>query len=188
MNKFQRKKTDNWYPYYQYISIHEEILNRFADRMVNYHTTDWPIKSETQVLFDSKFELMNGFKISITKRANASKDERRGLECETNFYKYIAIHEKKRLQIRYCSPHTNDAGTPEDVNWDFENHRHKIDPNDSRFKEKVIVYMPFDLPKKLKPNRLYTAKKLKTAFEIKLEPWPQIEDFIKEISEIKFDD
>jgi hypothetical protein len=181
MNKHDRKPSDNWFNYQRYQHVHESVLNTYSGHFLSNSFYTIPISTTTKLQLEVDIELINGFKVSIQKGADVKiiDDE---VMCQTSWYKYLARHPHTKYQIRYCSPHFGENQEKED--WDYYHHRHLIQYEGKMKSESVIIYSPFDTPVKHQINKTYITSNDNKRYSFKKDPWPQIEDFLKEITEL----
>lgn len=181
MNKHDRKSSDNWFNYRRYIHVHEAVLESFSGAFKSVAFYQLPLATDVELQLEVELELLNGFKVVIYKIAEV-KIINNQVMCQTTKYKYWARNPKTKYQIRYDSPHF--GGEQEKENWDYYHHRHLISYEGAIKSESVIIYSPFIDPKEYQFNRSYFTNKDHKKYSFKKDPWPQIEDFLKEVIEL----
>lgn len=137
--------------------------------------------TQPELQLEVDIELISGFKIVIQKWAEV-KIVNNQVMCQTTKYKHWARNPSTKYQIRYDSPHL--GGDREKENWDYYHHRHLITYELAKKNESVIIYSPFSDPKEYQLNRTYFTAKDHRKYSFKKDPWPQIEDFLKEVIEL----
>lgn len=180
MDKYGRQKRDNWFDYHRYMHIHDEVLDRFNGHYTTPVNYEHYIYTEKEIHIGVDIELVSGHMVSIEKRASGRVIEGQ-LVCQTTSYQYLIIHPVTKFQIRYCSPHLIGENLED---WDFQHHRHEIVFGGRRPQESVIVYMPFEKPQNVSFNKTYFSSRKGVPFSYKGDPWPQVEDFLNEVTQL----
>lgn len=182
MNKFDRQPGDNWFNYRRYNHVHESVLDSFNGYFESNAFYLTPINTEKELQLEVEIKLINGYAVLIQKWAEVKVVEGE-VKCNTVKYKYLARHPDTRHQVRYCSPHF--GGEQEKENWDYYHHRHHVEYDRKIKIESVIIYSPFNDPKDHKVNNSYFTSKDNTRYSFKKDPWPQVEDFLNEVVNLK---
>ncbi len=179
MNKYERKSNDNWFDYYRYMHIHDEVLERFNGYFLGSVNYEHYVYTEKEIHFGVEVELISGLQLLIDKKAEAKLINGK-LMCQTKYYKYLVINPKTKFQIRYDSPHIFGKNLED---WDYQHHRHEIYYTNNKKQESVIVYMPFEKSTKVQFNKTYFSNRKGAPFSYKADPWPQVEDFLSEVTQ-----
>jgi hypothetical protein len=157
------------------------VLNNYSGYFKENAFYQIPISTESQIQMTVQLELHNGLKINIIKNAEVKIIDGVAM-CQTTWYKYLARDPVSKLQIRYCSPHFGEEQEKE--NWDYYHHRHLIQYEGNKKSESVIIFAPFEAPKNHQYNKSYITNRDSKRYSFKKDPWPQIEDFLREITEL----
>jgi len=180
-------KHGRWFPFTDHIRIHDEVLEKYAFSMLvpveysfEYIQKD-VLKHSVEFVFSH-----NGYKVKIDKHSklkfkkNSRTNQFEPDEALTIYYNYVARNSSKGHHLRYCSPHESFYNS--ELPWHHKHHKHD---SIQTLRENVSIFDNDDRAvADQATNQFYIGRKTVHIRYLGQTDWPNVKDFLKEVSEL----